>query len=163
MLGFLCLGYTAVRNVSNHDVALRSTKTTSNCCYWGWFLCSQTSVRKRSVASTWTFDLWLISESRLNCRVLKHLWWDDDDEEQELTEVWRLQPGLSAASLLLPPPWCSRRSGLGPQNEDPEPPWSQSGHNNIQSLSSPFSHHSSERLVIISPGGQLWCSKVLKI
>ena len=45
---------------------------------------------------------------------------------EELTVVWRLQPGPSAASLLPPPPWCSKRSGLEPQTSDPGPPRSQS-------------------------------------
>lgn len=44
--------------------------------------------------------------------------------------VWRLQPGPSAASLLPPPPWCSKRSGLEPQTSDPEPPRSQSENTN---------------------------------
>lgn len=43
-----------------------------------------------------------------------------------LTVVWRLQLGLSAASLLHPPPWCSKRSGLEPQTLDLGPPRSQS-------------------------------------
>lgn len=40
-----------------------------------------------------------------------------------LTLALRLQPGLSAASPPLPPPWCSTRCGWGPATSAPAPPW----------------------------------------